>query len=207
MTPNKEVWTFSAGDSQVELEDSVYLAGAEGARRTVQLVIYGRAAQCAARGLELPAGQSRRSRDGHRAPARARSSRGCRCDGTFATRCVWCIARSAVERASAERLSSLLHDPSTIRTLAPCAELRMLIPLPRFACATRWRMKQDAMTEHLRRALRALISVSDKSGVVEFARALSGFGIELVSTGGTRKALSDAGLKVLTSAISPAFRK
>jgi phosphoribosylaminoimidazolecarboxamide formyltransferase/IMP cyclohydrolase len=53
------------------------------------------------------------------------------------------------------------------------------------------------MTEHLRRATRALISVSDKTGVVEFARALAGYGIELVSTGGTRKALSDAGLKVL----------
>src|ERR1700677_2547366 len=53
------------------------------------------------------------------------------------------------------------------------------------------------MTEHLRRASRALISVSDKSGVVEFARALATFGIELVSTGGTRKTLSDAGLAVL----------
>jgi phosphoribosylaminoimidazolecarboxamide formyltransferase / IMP cyclohydrolase len=53
------------------------------------------------------------------------------------------------------------------------------------------------MTEHLRRALRALISVSDKSGVIEFARTLAGYGIELVSTGGTRKALSDAGLAVL----------
>jgi phosphoribosylaminoimidazolecarboxamide formyltransferase/IMP cyclohydrolase len=53
------------------------------------------------------------------------------------------------------------------------------------------------MTEHLRRATRALISVSDKSGVAEFAGALSRYGIELVSTGGTRKVLSDAGLKVL----------
>jgi len=53
------------------------------------------------------------------------------------------------------------------------------------------------MTEHLRRAARALISVSDKSGVVEFARTLAGFGIELVSTGGTRMTLSDAGLKVI----------
>src|SRR5271154_6891511 len=53
------------------------------------------------------------------------------------------------------------------------------------------------MSEHLRRAARALISVSDKTGVVEFARALAGFGIELVSTGGTRKTLGDAGLKVL----------
>jgi phosphoribosylaminoimidazolecarboxamide formyltransferase / IMP cyclohydrolase len=53
------------------------------------------------------------------------------------------------------------------------------------------------MTEHLRRATRALISVSDKTGIAEFARALAGHGIELVSTGGTRKTLSDAGLTVL----------
>jgi phosphoribosylaminoimidazolecarboxamide formyltransferase/IMP cyclohydrolase len=53
------------------------------------------------------------------------------------------------------------------------------------------------MTEHLRRAMRALISVSDKTGIVEFARTLADYGIELVSTGGTRKALSDAGLAVL----------
>ena len=53
------------------------------------------------------------------------------------------------------------------------------------------------MTDTLRRAVRALISVSDKTGVVEFAHALAGFGIELISTGGTRKTLSDAGLKVL----------
>jgi phosphoribosylaminoimidazolecarboxamide formyltransferase / IMP cyclohydrolase len=53
------------------------------------------------------------------------------------------------------------------------------------------------MTEHLRRASRALISVSDKTGIVEFARALTGHGVELVSTGGTRKMLSDAGLAVL----------
>src|SRR5438067_11384321 len=53
------------------------------------------------------------------------------------------------------------------------------------------------MSDNLRRASRALISVSDKTGVVDFARALAGFGIELVSTGGTRKTLSEAGLKVL----------
>ena len=50
---------------------------------------------------------------------------------------------------------------------------------------------------HLRRITRALLSVSDKTGLVEFARALGGHGIELVSTGGTAKALADAGLKVL----------
>jgi uncharacterized heparinase superfamily protein len=43
MTPNKEVWTFNAPDEQVELEDSVYLAGSDGPRRTVQMVIHGQA--------------------------------------------------------------------------------------------------------------------------------------------------------------------
>jgi phosphoribosylaminoimidazolecarboxamide formyltransferase/IMP cyclohydrolase len=52
------------------------------------------------------------------------------------------------------------------------------------------------MTERLRRISRALLSVSDKSGLVDFARALAGHGVELVSTGGTAKALADAGLKV-----------
>src|ERR1041384_176097 len=47
-----------------------------------------------------------------------------------------------------------------------------------------------------RRIARALLSVSDKSGLIDFARALSGYGIELVSSGGTAKALADAGLKV-----------
>ena len=50
------------------------------------------------------------------------------------------------------------------------------------------------MTEAMIR--RALISVSDKAGLVEFARALSQRGIELLSTGGTAKALQAAGLPV-----------
>src|ERR1700756_467197 len=52
------------------------------------------------------------------------------------------------------------------------------------------------MTDHPRRVTRALLSVSDKSGLIEFARALVSHGIELVSTGGTRKALADTGLLV-----------
>ena len=43
---------------------------------------------------------------------------------------------------------------------------------------------------------RALISVSDKTGLVEAARALSALGVELVSTGGTAKAIAEAGLPV-----------
>jgi phosphoribosylaminoimidazolecarboxamide formyltransferase / IMP cyclohydrolase len=52
------------------------------------------------------------------------------------------------------------------------------------------------MTDHPRRVTRALLSVSDKSGLIDFARALAGHGVELVSTGGTAKAIADAGLKV-----------
>jgi len=43
---------------------------------------------------------------------------------------------------------------------------------------------------------RALISVSDKTGLIDAAKALSALGVELVSTGGTRKAIADAGLPV-----------
>ena len=43
---------------------------------------------------------------------------------------------------------------------------------------------------------RALISVSDKTGIVEFARTLSEFHVEIISTGGTAKALRSAGLAV-----------
>jgi phosphoribosylaminoimidazolecarboxamide formyltransferase/IMP cyclohydrolase len=52
------------------------------------------------------------------------------------------------------------------------------------------------MPERVRPIARALLSVSDKAGLAEFARALAARGIELVSTGGTRKTLTDAGLKV-----------
>jgi uncharacterized heparinase superfamily protein len=41
--PNREVWTLEAYEDPVTLEESVYLAGSEGPRRTVQLVIHGRA--------------------------------------------------------------------------------------------------------------------------------------------------------------------
>ena len=43
---------------------------------------------------------------------------------------------------------------------------------------------------------RAILSVSDKTGLVPFAKGLSERGFELVSTGGTAKALADAGLPV-----------
>jgi phosphoribosylaminoimidazolecarboxamide formyltransferase / IMP cyclohydrolase len=48
----------------------------------------------------------------------------------------------------------------------------------------------------MRKIERAIISVSDKAGIVEFARALSRFDVEILSTGGTAKALREKGIKV-----------
>ncbi len=61
------------------------------------------------------------------------------------------------------------------------------------------------MASHPRRITRALLSVSDKSGLTEFARELAGYGVELVSTGGTAKALAGAGLKVIDVATLTGF--
>jgi len=52
------------------------------------------------------------------------------------------------------------------------------------------------MSDTPRRVTRALLSVSDKTGLIDFAKALAAHGVELVSTGGTAKAIAAAGLKV-----------
>jgi len=44
---------------------------------------------------------------------------------------------------------------------------------------------------------RALISVSDKNGLAEFAKQLAGYGVEILSTGGSAKKLAEAGIKVI----------
>src|ERR1051325_8292514 len=54
-------------------------------------------------------------------------------------------------------------------------------------------MTEDLQLRYIRRAL---ISVSDKTGIVDFAREFSRFNIEIISTGGTAKTLRDAGLAV-----------
>ena len=48
----------------------------------------------------------------------------------------------------------------------------------------------------LRKIQRALLSVSDKTGLVDFAQKLANFGVEIISTGGTARTLRDAGLSV-----------
>ena len=52
------------------------------------------------------------------------------------------------------------------------------------------------MTDRPVTIARALLSVSDKTGILDFARALAGFGVELLSTGGTRKLLAEHGIPV-----------
>ena len=51
-------------------------------------------------------------------------------------------------------------------------------------------------TEGLRKIRRALLSVSDKTGIIEFARELERFQVEIISTGGTARALREAGIRV-----------
>jgi phosphoribosylaminoimidazolecarboxamide formyltransferase/IMP cyclohydrolase len=47
------------------------------------------------------------------------------------------------------------------------------------------------------RIQRALISVSDKTGLVDFAKELQALGVEIISTGGTARALKKAGISVV----------
>ncbi len=54
---------------------------------------------------------------------------------------------------------------------------------------------------------RALVSVSDKTGVVEFCKGLEKLGFEIVSTGGTLKALVDAGVKAISITDVTGFRE
>jgi phosphoribosylaminoimidazolecarboxamide formyltransferase/IMP cyclohydrolase len=49
---------------------------------------------------------------------------------------------------------------------------------------------------NMRKIKRALLSVSDKSGVVDLAKALADMGIEILSTGGTAKALRESGIEI-----------
>jgi phosphoribosylaminoimidazolecarboxamide formyltransferase/IMP cyclohydrolase len=53
------------------------------------------------------------------------------------------------------------------------------------------------LSSDVKQIRRALLSVTDKTGLVDFARVLSGFGVELISTGGTARALREAGLPVM----------
>ena len=53
MLPNKDIWNLNAHEDVVAVEESVYLAGQDGPRRTMQIVIYGRARERPPRALDL----------------------------------------------------------------------------------------------------------------------------------------------------------
>jgi phosphoribosylaminoimidazolecarboxamide formyltransferase / IMP cyclohydrolase len=55
----------------------------------------------------------------------------------------------------------------------------------------------ETNNQRLRQIRRALVSVSDKTGIVEFVRELKTFGVEIISTGGTAKTLRNAGIDVV----------
>ena len=56
--------------------------------------------------------------------------------------------------------------------------------------------RPETVSDGAIRVRRALVSVSDKTGVADFARGLAGLGVEILSTGGTAAALREAGLEV-----------
>ena len=64
----------------------------------------------------------------------------------------------------------------------------------------RWEQRRHTVSaapvEGLKPIRRALLSVTDKTGLVDFAKALASYGIELISTGGTARTLREAGLQV-----------
>src|SRR5258706_14813372 len=57
----------------------------------------------------------------------------------------------------------------------------------------------------MKRICRALISVSDKTGIVEFARTLAELRVEILSTGGTARLLADSGIAVIEVASYTGF--
>jgi len=60
-----------------------------------------------------------------------------------------------------------------------------------------WPENWDKEDVNMRKVRRALISVSDKSGVVELARALADLNVEILSTGGTARTLRENGIEIL----------
>src|SRR5712671_1635366 len=94
------------------------------------------------------------------------------------------------------RRESKPDSPRPTHFARPRAPARRLIAPPCRTIVASLLAGVKMAADSLRPIARALLSVSDKSGLVPFAQALAGRGIELLSTGGTAKALAEAGLKV-----------
>src|SRR5258708_12930324 len=94
------------------------------------------------------------------------------------------------------RRESKPDSPRPTHFARPRAPARRLIAPPCRTIVASLLAGVKMAADSLRPIARALLSVSDKSGLVPFAQALAGRGIELLSPGGTAKALAEAGLKV-----------
>ncbi len=105
------------------------------------------------------------------------------------------------------KLHPIEHEllPEAVRLIArgavrldPASPRRVIIE--RYSRAMEQGIERASSTASIPRAevqvSRALLSVSDKRGIVEFARGLAELGIEIITTGGTAGALSEAGLNV-----------
>ncbi len=77
---DRELWTFATLAEAVDLEESVFLAGSDGPRRTVQIVIYGRVGQASGRCAGASVTHHRRRLAHDRT---GRMSRNCRCEPMF----------------------------------------------------------------------------------------------------------------------------
>jgi len=105
-------------------------------------------------------------------------------------------------------------DEAALRTRIQAVEHRLLPRIVALALAgaleldrrtNRVTIDVDRAEAELPRPRRALLSVSDKTGLVDFGRGLVGLGFELVSTGGTARTLRDAGLPVTDVAAVTGF--
>ncbi len=82
--PNRDVWTFEALDDKVDLEDSVFLAGNDGPRRTAQIVIRQDARQAASIRWSFVRSHGIAGGCHQRPPQRPAASRNCRCESAAA---------------------------------------------------------------------------------------------------------------------------
>jgi phosphoribosylaminoimidazolecarboxamide formyltransferase / IMP cyclohydrolase len=79
------------------------------------------------------------------------------------------------------------------RPVQPCARDEARTSMSKKSVWGSGRVHPESSEKRIRRAL---LSVTDKTGLVEFAKVLTGYGVELISTGGTARALREAGLAV-----------
>lgn len=108
------------------------------------------------------------------------------------TKVMMCPNRTSIPSYTLVALQSDKHaQPPDIFTARP----NTLQANPERATEGPFTRENVAMTD--RPVRRALLSVWDKAGLIDFAQALAGRGVELVSTGGTARALREAGLEVI----------